>query len=53
MTLVALGLLLGMTGLLWVMVITIMQADRQTKRQSPRTQKQPFVEAARHESKAA
>lgn len=31
MTLVVLGLLLGMAGLLWVMVIDIMQADHQTK----------------------
>jgi hypothetical protein len=38
MTLVALGLLLGMVGLLWVMVIDITQADHQTKREGPRTQ---------------
>jgi hypothetical protein len=53
MTLVALGLLLGMVGLLWVMVIDIMQADHQTKRQSPRAQDKPLVEAARCEFKAA
>lgn len=33
MTLVALGLLLGMVGLLRVMVIDITQSDHQTKRQ--------------------
>jgi len=38
MTLVALGLLLGMVGLVWVMVIDINQADHQTKRESPRAQ---------------
>jgi hypothetical protein len=35
MTLVALGLLLGMVGLVWVMVIDLTQADHQTNRQSP------------------
>jgi hypothetical protein len=50
MTLVALGLLLGMVGLLWVMGIDIMQADHQTKRQSPRAQDKPLSEAARCES---
>ncbi len=53
MTLVALGLLLGMVGLLWVTVIDIMQADHQTKRQSPREQDKPLAEAARCELKAA
>jgi hypothetical protein len=46
MTLVALGLLLGMVGLLWVMVTDITQADHQTKRKSPREQDKPLVEAA-------
>jgi hypothetical protein len=36
MTLVALGLLLGMAGLLWVMVNAIVQADHRTKRQGQR-----------------
>jgi hypothetical protein len=53
MTLVALGLLLGMVGLLWVMFIDITQADHQTKRQSPRGQGKPLVEVARCESKTA
>ena len=53
MTLVALGLLLGMVRLLWVMVIDITQADHQTKRQSLREQDEPLVEVARCESKAA
>lgn len=34
MTLVALGLPLGMVGLLWVMVIDITKPGHQTKRQS-------------------
>jgi thiosulfate reductase cytochrome b subunit len=38
MTLVALGLLLRMVGLVWVMVIDINQPDHQTKRESPRAQ---------------
>ena len=46
MTLVALGLLLGVVGLVWVMVIDITQADYQTKRQSPREQDKPLAEAA-------
>ena len=53
MTLVSLGLLLGMVGLLWVMVIDITQANHQTKRQNPRGQDKPLVEAARCESKSA
>ena len=38
MTLVALGLVLGMVGLLRVMVIDITQPDHQTKRQNLRAQ---------------
>ena len=52
MTLVALGLLLGVVGLVWVMVIDITQTDIQTKRQSPREQDKPLAEAARCELKA-
>jgi hypothetical protein len=46
MTLIALGLLLEVVGLVWVMVIAITQAEHQTKRQSPREQDKPLVEAA-------
>jgi hypothetical protein len=53
MTLVALGLLLGMVGLVWVMVIELTQADHQTKRESPRGQDKPLAEAARCEFKTA
>jgi hypothetical protein len=53
MVLITLVLLLGMLGLLWVMIFAIMQADHQTKRQSPRAQDKSPVEAARCESKAA
>jgi hypothetical protein len=42
-----------MAGLLWRMVIAIMQADHQTKRQSPRAQDKPLAEAAHCESRAA
>jgi hypothetical protein len=53
MTLVALGLLLGMAGLLWVMVNAIVQADHRTNRQGQREQDMPLVEATRCDSKAA
>jgi hypothetical protein len=53
MTLVALGLLVGMLGLLWVMILAIMQADHQAKRQSLRAQDKPLAEAAHCESRAA
>ena len=53
MTFVALGLLLGMVGLLWVMAIDIMRADHQTKRESSREQGKLFAPAACCESKAA
>ncbi|HSL04040.1 MAG TPA: hypothetical protein VK901_10955 [Nitrospiraceae bacterium] len=43
MTLVALGLLLGMVGLLWTMVIEIAQADHQTKRQNSRGEGQTVL----------
>ena len=47
MTQVAPGLLLGMVGLLWTMVIEIAQADHQTKRQSSRGEDKPLLEATR------
>jgi hypothetical protein len=53
MTLVALGLLVGMLGLLWVMIIAIMHADHQAKRQSLRAQDKPLAEVAPCGSKAA
>lgn len=53
MTYVALGLLIGMLGLLWVMIIAIMQADHQTKGQSPRAQNKSPMKAALCESKVA
>jgi hypothetical protein len=53
MTLVVLGLLLGMVGLVWAMIIAIMQADHQTKSESPREQDKPLAEAARCGSQAA
>ena len=53
MTLVALGLLLGMFGLVWVIIIGIMQADHQTKRESRREQDKPLAVAVPGESKAA
>lgn len=51
--LVVLGLLLGMAGLLWILVITIMQEDHQTNRKSSREAKQPVVKTAHCESRAA
>lgn len=53
MTLVALGLLLGMVGMLWLLVIDITQTDHQTKREKPRAQDKPLAAGARHQSKAA
>lgn len=53
MTYVALGLLFGMAGLLWVIVIDITRADQHTKRPSPRKRSKPLTEAARWEPKAA
>ena len=52
MTLVALGLLLGMAGLLWVVVIDVTRADHHRQRQSPREQDEPLAEATRWESRA-
>lgn len=40
MMLVVLGLLLGMAGLLWVLVIAIMQTDQHMHRKGPREVKQ-------------
>jgi hypothetical protein len=53
MTLVVLGLLLGMAGLLWMLVIAIMQADHQPSRQIPREASERVSGAARCVSKAA
>ncbi|MCW5796975.1 MAG: hypothetical protein KIT40_00625 [Nitrospira sp.] len=43
MMLVVLGLLLGMAGLLWILVIAIMQEDHQTNRKSSREMNRPVV----------
>jgi hypothetical protein len=53
MTLVVLGLLLGMVGLLWVMVTEIMRTDHQTQRHGSREPDKPVAGSARRESKAA
>ena len=53
MTLVALSLLLGMVGLLWVMVVDIVRADRCAKTQRSRDLDKPVAESARREFKAA
>jgi hypothetical protein len=53
MTLVALGFLLGMVGMLWMVVIEITQKDHQTKRERPRSQDKSLAVGAPHESKAA
>jgi len=53
MTLIALGLLLGMLGLVWGMIIGIMQVDYRATRESPRAQDKPLAEAARCDPKAA
>ena len=53
MTLVALGLLLGMVGLMWLMVIDIVRADRCAKTQKSGEMDKPVAGAAHCESKAA
>lgn len=53
MMLVVLGLLLGMAGLLWILVIAIMQADHQTNRKSSGEINQPVVVPVHCGSKAA
>jgi hypothetical protein len=47
MTMVALGLLLGMAGLLWVMVIDIAQTNHKTKNQRSHNLDVPVAEAIR------
>lgn len=53
MTLIALGLLLGMAGLLWVVVVDIMRADRCRKTARSRGLDKPVAESTGRESKAA
>lgn len=53
MMLVVLGLLLGMAGLLWILVIAIMQEDQQTHRKEPREAKQRGMAPAHFWSKMA
>ena len=53
MEFIALGLLGGMVGLVWVMVIDLMRADHRTKRYELREPIEPATKEARHESKAA
>lgn len=53
MMLVVLGLLLGMAGLLWVLVIALMQTDQETHRKGPREAKQPSITSAHCGSRAA
>lgn len=53
MTLVAWGLLLGMVGLLWVLIIDITRSNHQAKSRSPREPDKPVAESVRRESKAA
>lgn len=53
MTLVALGLLLGLAGLLWVVVVDIMRADRYAKTPRSRDLDKQVAESTGRESKAA
>ncbi len=53
MMLVVLGLLLGMAGLPWILVIAIMQADHRTNKKSLREAKQPGMAPAHCGSRAA
>lgn len=53
MTLIVLGLLLGMAGLLWVVVVDIMRTDRRGKAARSRDLDKPVAESTGRESKAA
>lgn len=53
MMLVVLGLLLGMAGLLWMLVIAIMEAYRETQGKGLRKANQPVVVPVHYRSKAA
>jgi len=53
MMLVVLGLLLGIAGLLWVLVIAIMQEDQQTHTNGPREAKQRGMAPAHCVSRSA
>jgi hypothetical protein len=53
MTLIVGGLLLGLVGLVWVMVIDLMRADHRARRHELREPIEPVTKEARHESKAA
>lgn len=52
MTLVIMGLLLGLVGLVWVIVLDIVLADRHRPRPDSRRSK-TFLTGPTHESKAA
>ena len=53
MMFIVLGLLVGMAGLLWVLVIAIMHGDHETKRKNLGDTKQSVVMPAHYGSKAA
>ena len=53
MTLVILGLLFGLVGLLWVMVIHMVSMDHRHPKADPMNPKTPITEFERRESKAA
>jgi len=53
MTLVIVGLLLGLAGLVWVMVLDIVRADRQCQRRRSDTSARPVTGPDTRESKAA
>jgi hypothetical protein len=53
MTMIALGIVLGMAGLLWAMVIDLVRADRCAKTQRSRDLDKPVAESARREFKVA
>jgi hypothetical protein len=53
MTLVAVGLLSGMLGLVWVMIVEVLQSNHQTEGDSQRDQDKPVVALSCCESRAA
>ena len=53
MTLVILGLIGGLVGLVWLMVLDIVRSDRQCQRTGPQKSERHVTGPARGESRAA
>ena len=53
MTLVILGLLIGLVGLVWLVVLDIVRMDRQCQRTGSQKSERPVASPVRGESRAA